>query len=78
MASSVGSSRSVRTSARQSADRQPFLGNLDSVSIKVSDKPKQRMTDEEVKAILKGVPEDTQLKKALDVVDQALKDTRPS
>ena len=36
--------------------------NLDSVSIKVSEKPKQRMTDEEVKAILKGVPDDTQLK----------------
>ena len=36
--------------------------NLGSVSITVSEKPKQRMTDEAVKAILKGVSDDNQLK----------------
>ena len=32
------------------------------MSIKVLEKPKQKMSDEEVKAILKGVPDDNQLK----------------
>jgi integrase len=36
--------------------------NLNSVSIKVLEKPIKKMTDEEVKAILKGVPDDNQLK----------------
>lgn len=36
--------------------------NLNAVSIKVLEKPKQRMTDEEVKAILRGVSDDNQLK----------------
>ena len=36
--------------------------NLDSSSIRVQEKPKQKMTDEEVKAILKGIPDNNQLK----------------
>ena len=36
--------------------------NLGSVSIKVLEKPKQKMTDDEVKAILKGIPDHNQLK----------------
>ena len=36
--------------------------NLNSVSIKVLEKPKQKMTDDEVKAILKGIRDDNQLK----------------
>jgi integrase len=36
--------------------------NLGSFSIKVSEKPKQKMTDDEVLAILKGIPDDNQLK----------------
>ncbi len=36
--------------------------NLDSVSIRVSEKPKERMTDEEVTAVLRGIPDDDQLR----------------